>query len=334
MDDAQLRNLTAEHLRLTLPLMRLHATDYGPESYALWFTYASGAHQRLAQALDPVVSSQDRLTVEQTRSLAGLLSDIPSLEKIGRIQAALSQILSRTADANSRTLETTGRIRSSISEAADLVARDPPAGVLKLVESTGLLDSSLDLLQNRLRESEAEVAELKSRLDKVRREARTDALTHLPNRRSFDETLDLQLQQADPTAHPLSLAIIDVDRFKRINDELGHVFGDRVLRSIAEVLSRNVKGKDVLARFGGEEFALLLPETEVTGAAQLAEQLRDAVERIRIKRTDSGQVVSNITVSCGVTRLLAGDTAASFVERADSALYEAKNQGRNRVVVS
>jgi diguanylate cyclase len=90
----------------------------------------------------------------------------------------------------------------------------------------------------------------------------------------------------------------------------------------------------VLARFGGEEFALLLPETARSGAAQLAEQLRDAVERIRIKRSGSGEVIGNITVSCGITQLANADTAASFIDRADGALYEAKRQGRNRVAAA
>ena len=112
------------------------------------------------------------------------------------------------------------------------------------------------------------------------------------------------------------------------------MLGDRVLRSIAEVLSRNVTGQDVLARFGGEEFALLLPDTPAAGAAQLAEQLRAAVAGIRIKRADTQQVVSNITVSCGVTQFAADDTPAGFIDRADSALYEAKRQGRNRVVAA
>ncbi|MFP5461025.1 MAG: diguanylate cyclase [Gammaproteobacteria bacterium] len=334
MDDTGLRNLTAEHLRLTLPLMSLHAADYGPQSYALWFAYASGAHPRLTAALEPVVSAQARLTGEQTRTLVGLVPDLDDLEKIGRLQSALLKTISRTADASARTLEATGRIRASVSEAAGLVADDPAAGAIKLAESAGLLDRSLLELDHRLRESEAEVAQRKARLDDVRREARTDALTRLPNRRAFDEALGAQMSEAQATGRPLSLVIIDADRFKKINDELGHVFGDRVLGTIAEVLSRNVKGKDVLARFGGEEFALLLPETARSGAAQLAEQLRDAVERIRIKRSGSGEVIGNITVSCGITQLANADTAASFIDRADGALYEAKRQGRNRVAAA
>jgi diguanylate cyclase len=328
------RNLTAEHLRLTLPLMSRHAFDYGPQSYALWFSYVSGDHPRLKAALDPVVASEGRLTGEQTRSLVGLLSDVADLETMGRIRAALSQVIARTADASAQTREATGRVRASMSEAAELLASDPGTGASRLVEGAGLLDRSLEQLDSRLRDSEAEVAKLKARLDDVRREARTDALTRLLNRRAFDEALDAEIRDAHPTARPLSLVMVDADHFKRINDELGHVFGDRVLRSIAEVLSRNVKGKDVLARFGGEEFALLLPDTPVTGAVQLAEQLRAAVEGIRIKRADTQQVVSNITVSCGVAQLAAGDTPAGFVDRADGALYEAKRQGRNRVVAA
>lgn len=337
MDDIQDREITAEHLRLTLPLMARHAVDYRPQSYAIWFSYVTGEHPRLKAALEPVVAAGTRLNRDQTRSLAGMVSEIADLDAVGQIRAALATLLARTSDANTETLQTTGRVRDSMNEAAATLASsgtEHTAAATQLVEQADLLDQSLQRLDQRLKEAEAEVVELRNRLDHVRREARTDALTGLLNRRAFDESLDTLIEEARESGQPLSMVLVDADHFKRINDEIGHVFGDRVLRGIAEVLAKNVKGKDLLARYGGEEFALLLPNTAIAGAVQLAEQLRTAVQGLRIRRADTHQVVGNISVSCGATQLCAGDSAGSFVERTDGALYEAKHSGRNRVVAA
>lgn len=334
MDATPLRQLTAERLRLTLPLMTRHAFDYSPQSYALWFTYVSGEHPRLTAALQPVVVAERRLTADETQEMIGMLSDVADLDALQRIRNALSEVIEQTADANAHARETTRNVRASMTETAAQLSSDPGAAVARLMVDTGMLDSSLQDLDQRLRHSEAEVAQLRARLDEVRQEARTDALTRLLNRRAFDEALGEQIRTSHPTARPLSLVMIDADHFKRINDELGHLFGDRVLGSIAEVLRKNVKGRDVLARFGGEEFVALLPDTAIEGAAQLAEQLRAAVQGIRIRRSDTQAVVGNITVSCGVAQLRAGETGAELIDRADAALYEAKRSGRNRVSVA
>lgn len=155
--------------------------------------------------------------------------------------------------------------------------------------------------------------------------ATTDPLTGLNNRRAFDHRLQLELAIVERRQTPLSLLMLDVDHFKNINDTLGHEAGDKVLVAIAQVLSTCARGIDVVARVGGEEFAVILPNTNADGAHEVAERMRSAVARLGCE----GQPV---TISVGAALLQDKEQAASLYSRADAALYEAKTSGRDRVV--
>lgn len=166
-------------------------------------------------------------------------------------------------------------------------------------------------------------------MEEVSRRARTDALTGLANRRAFDEQLEHLLAQSDRFGHQVSLILADVDNFKTVNDTWGHEVGDIVLQSIARTLAEGVRAVDVCSRFGGEEIAILLPQTSLQGAAELADRLRKAVEAKPIMA--QGNEIS-VTVSCGVSCYPDGVlTKEALFAAADRALYEAKSAGRNCV---
>jgi diguanylate cyclase (GGDEF)-like protein len=166
-------------------------------------------------------------------------------------------------------------------------------------------------------------------MEEVNRRARTDALTGLANRRAFDEQLGYQLLQADRFGHPVSLIVADVDHFKKVNDTWGHEVGDVVLKSIAAKLTAGVRAVDQCSRYGGEEFAMVLPQTALGGAVELADRLRKAVELEPV--VASGQQI-NVTISCGVAVYPDGGlTKEGLFAAADRALYEAKSSGRNCV---
>ncbi len=165
--------------------------------------------------------------------------------------------------------------------------------------------------------------------------ATTDALTGLANRRYFFETLDREIARSLRRGHPLSLILCDIDIFKNVNDTYGHDIGDDVLRQFARVLRKGVRAEDFPVRYGGEEFGVLLPETEMKDALQTAERLRLYVEKTRfdIGKGVDRTVSLNLTASFGVQQFLgANDSASAIFSRADCALYEAKTGGRNRVV--
>lgn len=166
-------------------------------------------------------------------------------------------------------------------------------------------------------------------MEEVSRRARTDALTGLANRRAFDEQLEHLLAHADRFGHAVSLILVDVDQFKQVNDTYGHETGDAVLKWIAKSLSDGVRAVDMCARFGGEEIAILLPQTQLGGAVELADRLRKAIGAKPILAL--GNEVP-VTVSCGVACYPDGVlTKEALFAAADRALYEAKSAGRNRV---
>jgi diguanylate cyclase len=131
-----------------------------------------------------------------------------------------------------------------------------------------------------------------------------------------------------------AVMMVDIDRFKAVNDEHGHLLGDKVLRAVAHVLGTNIKGRDVAARLGGEEFAVLLPDTSQSGATSLGRQICSLVAHGRIKRSDGQGTIGQVTVSIGVAVAQENEPLEKLLERADEALYRAKRAGRNRVEVA
>jgi len=158
--------------------------------------------------------------------------------------------------------------------------------------------------------------------------ARTDPLTETANRRAFMEHLNDEIHRSKRYRHPLTLLALDVDHFKSVNDRFGHAMGDTVLRILADTVRSQLRDTDSYARMGGEEFTVLLPETELKTGARLAERLRASVEAVRI---ESDGTEFQVTSSIGVAELADAEEPDGLLNRADHALYAAKASGRNRV---
>ncbi|WP_435102601.1 GGDEF domain-containing protein [Arhodomonas sp. AD133] len=186
-------------------------------------------------------------------------------------------------------------------------------------------------LRERLREAEAETTRLRRSVMEHKSRAAVDGLTGIPNRQAYDERFDTELARRDRHSLDLALVVTDIDHFKRINDQHGHMAGDRVLGGVAATLRENVRASDFIARYGGEEFVVLLPETAGDGGREVAEKLRRAVREQAYEVTPGEPV--QVTLSAGVTEVQSGDTRTTAFERADQALYDAKRAGRDRVMV-
>ena len=165
----------------------------------------------------------------------------------------------------------------------------------------------------------------------VARQAVTDELTGLANNRRFGEALQRELERAERFGHPLGLVMIDLDDFKEVNDTHGHLQGDAVLREVADVLRSHSRAVDEPARYGGEELAIVLPETDLAGTRLLAERIRAAVAERAVPHVNDGDPL-HITASFGIASFpVDGTDRDGLIEAADSALYRAKRGGKNRV---
>lgn len=180
-------------------------------------------------------------------------------------------------------------------------------------------NAQLQLAQTnlRLQQREAEILALSLR----------DPLTGVGNRRALEQALALETSRAERTGESLCALMADIDHFKRVNDTYGHEAGDKVLAAFGDLLRRQTRATDVVARFGGEEFVVLMPHTDIERATDTAERIREALASSRFE-----PLPGPVTVSVGVAELAADESGESLLRRADMALYEAKQSGRNRVV--
>jgi len=219
-----------------------------------------------------------------------------------------------------------------------LAVSEKPTDILKvasaIISDTRSFIEESHQFESNLIESTQEISSLKDELDIARRMATTDSLTGLHNRRGFDLALIETIENSQRRNDVFCLLIIDIDHFKKVNDKHGHLVGDKVLVGISKILQKQMRGKDYLSRFGGEEFAILLKETPITGAFTVAENLRKVVEKLRLKHVKTGKQLEQVTISIGVAGYRKQEDVKAYLQRCDKALYRAKSLGRNRTVMA
>ena len=253
-------------------------------------------------------------------------------EMVAMVQA-LVQIVADTTDGLSGDLTRFGS--DSVQLLRNLAAVEDKSTVASLMTaltaSAVSLQASVDTSRRALEESRTLLASMKSELEQSRTLAQTDALTGIPNRRGLELSLAREVSRARRAGTQLSIAIIDLDHFKRVNDEHGHEVGDLALVHLAGIMKSGTRDSDVLARFGGEEFVVLLPESDGRGAHFVIDRMRILLERTPL--IASGARVA-LRFSSGIAELQPGEPAESALRRADQALYAAKHAGRNRVLIA
>jgi len=243
--------------------------------------------------------------------------------------------LSDTINGELETLRSDAAAASDLEEIQDLIASrldNISSGLNTFVASQKVraleANESIDSMKERLRELEVQSEHLRKDLEQQHARVLIDPLTGVLNRLGYIETANKQVARWKRHGGALSLGVLDLDLFKRINDDYGHIAGDRVLSTVANKLNEITRESDILCRFGGEEFVLLLPETTAPQAFVLLEKLREHIEQCPFRHKDTPV---KVTISCGVAEFRPGDTLDAVFERADRAMYLAKANGRNSV---
>ena len=333
-------NLDIESARRTCDLAIKYMARFEipptPDNYALWYLYASGTNEKLVKEIQQLIADKEIFTDFLIGDLRYRYIQVPQSdqsvdETSARVESEVINILGAV----------TGAVRDADQYGATLnVAsgalgdRKPDVGriVANLLQSTLEMQTKNRVLESTLNASVREVAALRKNLTLARKEANSDSLTELCNRKAFDAEMRLCTQSANETRYPLTLILADVDQFKRFNDEYGHQIGDQVLRIVAKSMETCAPPDSVCARIGGDEFAALLPKVGLRETAEIAERIRKMVESKKIIKRQTGEQINRITASIGCAIFYPGETPASFFRRADAALYAAKTKGRNCVV--
>ncbi|MEQ9505872.1 MAG: GGDEF domain-containing protein [Hyphomonas sp.] len=321
----------------TMDLIQRHAALPDPISYAVWFSYAAKSNDALVDAVSKKLEKGKSLSQFDVAEIYNSFLAVDSTSEIsqkigaqfGNSMNAVSELIlegAKNNDSFRATLETLGQRAAAAGTAVEV-----DEIVSRLVVENEKMSKAMSVLDQGLSESQAQIERLNGELDALQKLTLLDPLTAVANRRAFDACLAQTIEQAAAARAPFCLAMTDIDHFKRVNDTLGHHSGDVVLKSFARILQGNTKGKDMVARCGGEEFAIILPQTDMVSAHNLMVKIAAEIRAtLFLDEQDHGRI-GQITASFGVSEYKPGLSAEDLFEQADSKLYDAKRSGRDCV---
>jgi len=307
-----------------------------PNNFHLWFKYSLGSSSDLKRAIDILVSNKRKF--DKTTNQALYETYIGGQGAEAAVVHKVSQQLHGVMDSAKGYLTAAIADNRTQMEAIDGVSDrkgtgvDPKLLIENLVSELAKATARAAKLEAGFAEKSRELDTIRDSLNKSEQRARTDTLTGLPNRRALEEFFRQVQIAAMEQDEPLSVLLIDVDHFKKFNDNYGHGVGDQVLRLVAKALRERVRGNDLPARYGGEELIAVLPSTDLETCTTIAERIRRTIAECQFTRRSTGEVLPQITVSVGVGQFQFGESMADLIDRCDRALYLAKKLGRNRVV--
>lgn len=299
------------------------------------YMFLTGQMAELAYRIERL-TVQDKLTMEaideiHRHFLAHAENDDAVLKDASqRFEQTVQDVSDCIATATNKTERFTHVLidfRSSAGKAASTLP-----GLDSVLAGADEIVAANRVLNDRLVTSSRDIRNLREHLERLERDATSDPLTRIPNRKSFDLALRKATAEALRQNLPLCLLMIDIDHFKHFNDTHGHVLGDQILRLVARTVTRLVRDEDIPARYGGEEFTVVLPGATLDKAVEIADTIRLNVASKNAVNRRTGAVLGTITLSAGVAQYRSGESLSSLIIRADEAMYLAKQQGRNRVL--
>lgn len=333
---AETKEQAGELLRMVLGLMAQNDVIPNPIHYAVWYEYASGANQPLKTEMDRLFSEGTffspqilQLFYEQYILDGDRISGRKVLKEVQRIIDEVAKDVKAAGGDVGRQGEKLEALAGPLEKVEDLAAIRKVVDFL--INTTREILRSSNHLEDRLSAAILEVDTLRQKMVSLKAKAMTDALTGLVNRWGLEKLLLQEISHAKETGKALSMIMADIDHFKMINDTYGHLVGDNVIKMFAATLTDFVKGRDLVVRYGGEEFLVVLPDTPLEGAVSLSRKMQVFLENMKWKRKENGNSLGKITLSFGVAQYRPDESIETFIHRADRALYFSKQNGRNRV---
>ena len=325
-----------EFLRIAIKQLTSFKIPPDPVNYTVMYDYASGRNNNLVSEVDQCMQSREPITTENCRGWYEqyVIQDqaLKTNNLVKDFRSSLDELLQIIAKSAS-TYPAYGHRLQTFSDALDKAdsITDMVGLVKEVIQETAQMSQSTEQMVTHLTTMQGEIQDLRQQLANKDTEANTDQLTGLLNRRGMEKSLLHVIQQAKSNGHPLSVILIDIDHFKKINDTHGHLVGDNVLQIVAHTIRDGIKGQDIAVRYGGEEFVVLLPNTPLAGGVALADKIRTLFENQTWRTRTTGQAIGKITISAGVAVYKPNEDPSAIIRRADEALYASKNNGRNQV---
>jgi diguanylate cyclase len=304
-------------------------------NFEIWVNYVASRDSELAQEIDHLIEQGEAFTDGLGEQLAA--RHLPKAKLNGEILEA-GDALSKELASVSRAIESAQKSSEAygqqLADASESLAVEDTAHIKSMVDNlavaTRKVQEENQALESQLADTTAEVGRLREHLELLRRDAMTDGLTNLANRKAFDEALQKACAESEAKGSPLALAVLDIDHFKLFNDTWGHQTGDQVIRYVASVIGRYGAEPRLAARYGGEEFALIFTGEATAPAIEVLDAIREEVSSRVLKRRSTDENLGAVTLSAGVAERRPGEDMTSLLGRADGALYASKNNGRNR----
>lgn len=324
-------------LKQTLPEMNKRNISTTPENYAIWYEYVSGKNTKLIDAIHLLDKQHASFSDNVLREL--YISHIANTHQaaVNQLSASVKKIINDFLIKIAAEGEGLSNYANTLSEFSKKVEgvddiNDVKQFISHLLEETRKQETSTHTMQASLETIAIEMKNLREEVAKLNAEATTDSLTKINNRRAFDMAVDHCVNNSKSQEKPLCMLFVDMDHFKIFNTKFGHAIGDKVLRFVATLLKNNIKGSDFVARFSGEQFTILLPETDYSDALIVAENIRDRLSKQTL--TDSAEKIElgTITASIGVATYTFEESSEDLIRNADRCMHEAKRAGRNKVV--
>lgn len=326
-----------EILKKVLPLLVKNHIPATPNHYNLWFNYVSKLNLDLVKEINEIIGTVGFCSEIKSEMLYDKFIATEVEKELSSVKKSIEKMVSEISSSISDTYRGTENFQSKLNtsfgklkEAEDgrMSIEDTMQVIREMVKNSSEVVKDINIFSSQLKRADKEINYLKQQIVEIQKEVNTDGLTNLLNRRAFD----IDIGALVSTQRQFSVIIGDIDKFKVINDTYGHLMGDTALKAVAHIFNTNCRNGATAYRYGGEEFVMLIPNTTLSTARQIADSMRRRVEKLNVMSKDTGIKLNSITASFGVSEFNVNDSVTTVIDRADKLLYEAKRLGRNRVM--